>query len=769
MSNIIGYLDTQSDIQLMSDFNLSHRDLRKTELFLLLKGTANLKLEEVDYVMRVDDLIVINKHEEFLLKSQAGDNLLFRFSISDFLLSQAFDAEHISFNCNSIAKTNKNYEQLRRNIVTIIELLLFENERTNFLQLSKIYKLLNELSSLFSIQNEAGLNHDERISQITREIKQRYYEKVTLQDMAELVHMDGAYLSKKFKEEVGLNFKDYLSDVRLRFAYRDLLSSDKSITRVAVDNGFFSVNAFNKKFKDVYNSTPSEYRQQNKLEEELVLTQPTTEMKAHYQEYKDSKNLAVGGKEFKLELNFSSLEPRLVKDTWRSILNIGQAEIVLKSNLKEHLALLQRKLEFKYGRIWALFTPKILGEDSYHFESVDEILDSLLELGLIPWISLNKSAANFRESEYSPGNWARIMASFSTHLLNRYGRQRIKNWRVEIVLDDYQDEEVSTNYRDFYQRTTTILRQTLPEIEIGGGNFPATTDIDLAHFLEVELAGCQFDFYSFGLFPYASKLVREKRNLQRISDPDFLRQQVKLINEVKLEKPVYISEWSNTVSRSNLLNDSLYKGAFMVKSLLDLFEEVAGLGYWLGTDLAQKSHKGAELLSGGSGLINKNGLAKPAMTAMIFFNQLIGLKILYKDDYHLVCSTEEEEFFILGHQYTHPNSLYFLKDESQLKLNEVTNFFKEEEFLDQIILRDIPNGNYELRMFSCLKGHGDLLEEWANFNYSSNLRASDLSYLDAKNNHLQTLEEIEVTDKSLVLQKIKTTNEFYLINIIKRQ
>ena len=115
--------------------------------------------------------------------------------------------------------------------------------------------------------------------------------------------------------------------------------------------------------------------------------------------------------------------------------------------------------------------------------------------------------------------------------------------------------------------------------------------LELEQLLNDKLADCTFDFYSFALFPYSNRLVREKRNFQRITDPDFLRNQVKSLKQLKLTKPLYISEWSNTVSRSNLLNDSLYKGAFVIKSLIDIFDQVDGMGYWLGTDLAQKSPK----------------------------------------------------------------------------------------------------------------------------------------------------------------------------------
>ena len=175
------------------------------------------------------------------------------------------------------------------------------------------------------------------------------------------------------------------------------------------------------------------------------------------------------------------------------------------------------------------------------------------------------------------------------------------------------------------------------------------------------------------------------------------------------------------------------------------------------------------LLTGGNGLLNKNSLFKPAMNALKFFEQLRGLKLVYKDEQHLICSSDGDEFFVLGHQYTHPNSLYFLKDEAHLQLTELDHFFEESEYEEELVLSNIPNGKYEIRIFSCLKDHGDLFGQWAKFKFTRDLRSSDLSYLDAKNTHLQTLEEVQVSQRRLVIKKKLTTNEFYEINIKRKQ
>ncbi len=86
---IINYLDTQSDIQLVTTLHFFNNDLRTIELFFLLKGKAEVRIDDQSYIMKRDDILVVNKHECCFIETTGNEDLLFHFSISDFLLSQA--------------------------------------------------------------------------------------------------------------------------------------------------------------------------------------------------------------------------------------------------------------------------------------------------------------------------------------------------------------------------------------------------------------------------------------------------------------------------------------------------------------------------------------------------------------------------------------------------------------------------------------------------------------------------------------------------------
>ncbi|WP_028608809.1 response regulator [Paenibacillus harenae] len=94
-------------------------------------------------------------------------------------------------------------------------------------------------------------------------IKQHYREDVTLQDVADSVHVSKSYFSNLFKKQAGQNFIDYLIDLRLHEAKRLLVQDECKIYEVAEKSGFNDVKYFSKLFKKMTRMTPVEYREKH--------------------------------------------------------------------------------------------------------------------------------------------------------------------------------------------------------------------------------------------------------------------------------------------------------------------------------------------------------------------------------------------------------------------------------------------------------------------------------------------------------------------------
>ena len=112
--------------------------------------------------------------------------------------------------------------------------------------------------------DEAGeqeVRHSRRLdalARITSYMREHYQEELKLTDVANMFGYSDAYLSRMFQKYANVNFKTYLQDIRMTYAYRELLNSDKTISQIAMDNGFSSSRAFTREFQKRYGILPSE-------------------------------------------------------------------------------------------------------------------------------------------------------------------------------------------------------------------------------------------------------------------------------------------------------------------------------------------------------------------------------------------------------------------------------------------------------------------------------------------------------------------------------
>ncbi|MFA9457586.1 response regulator [Halalkalibacter sp. AB-rgal2] len=121
------------------------------------------------------------------------------------------------------------------------------------------------LTKVIDVQllEQADLNNDRyepAIEKALRYIDDHLKEKVSLQDVANAVHLNGSYFSTLFKEEVGINFSEYVTRKRIQSAKHLLLQSDMPISLIAEEVGYQTQKYFNKIFKEYEGVTPGYYR-----------------------------------------------------------------------------------------------------------------------------------------------------------------------------------------------------------------------------------------------------------------------------------------------------------------------------------------------------------------------------------------------------------------------------------------------------------------------------------------------------------------------------
>ena len=107
----------------------------------------------------------------------------------------------------------------------------------------------------------AAVNGDRRdIIKAKEYIDRHYMENLSLNVLAQEVHMNPYYFSSFFKKNTGENFKDYVNRIRIEASLSMLLSTDMKTYEIAEKVGFGDIRMFNAAFQKIYQETPGSYR-----------------------------------------------------------------------------------------------------------------------------------------------------------------------------------------------------------------------------------------------------------------------------------------------------------------------------------------------------------------------------------------------------------------------------------------------------------------------------------------------------------------------------
>lgn len=135
--------------------------------------------------------------------------------------------------------------------------------------LSILYDLsISRNQTLLASQGYVGqfdLNQSQRISKVVNYIQENLLNDIRIKQVADLVNMSETAFSHFFKKRTQRSFSDYLTDMRVSYAARLILETDRNISEVCFMSGFNNLSNFNRTFKSRYLCTPGEMRSQQQF------------------------------------------------------------------------------------------------------------------------------------------------------------------------------------------------------------------------------------------------------------------------------------------------------------------------------------------------------------------------------------------------------------------------------------------------------------------------------------------------------------------------
>lgn len=119
-------------------------------------------------------------------------------------------------------------------------------------------------NTVIKIMNSFKANDNEAdiILRIKKIVEREYMRDISLDYIAEQVHLAPAYVSYIFKQETGQSLIKYITDIKMAKARKFLEDKDMKIIQVGRACGYENQSYFNRLFKNYHGVTPKQYREQ---------------------------------------------------------------------------------------------------------------------------------------------------------------------------------------------------------------------------------------------------------------------------------------------------------------------------------------------------------------------------------------------------------------------------------------------------------------------------------------------------------------------------
>lgn len=154
----------------------------------------------------------------------------------------------------------------------LFDRIMMLTETRRFESLLEFLSVLNDLAtspgqrtlSSLSYVGQFDTSKSRRIKIVNQFLYDNLINPIKINDVAALVNMTPSAFSHFFKKRTQRSFSDYLSDLRIGNAARQLIESEKTISEICFESGFNNISNFNRAFKEKKGCTPTEFRSQQK-------------------------------------------------------------------------------------------------------------------------------------------------------------------------------------------------------------------------------------------------------------------------------------------------------------------------------------------------------------------------------------------------------------------------------------------------------------------------------------------------------------------------
>lgn len=431
-----------------------------------------------------------------------------------------------------------------------------------------------------------------------------------------------------------------------------------------------------------------------------------------------------------IDVNVKQVQGKL-NSTFNVSIGAGRANEGLRADWQQQLAEIKRDAGFKYIRMHGLLTDDMgvyrvdaQGKEQYNFQYIDALFDYLLSIGVKPFVELgfmpsamasgDKTIFWWRGNVTPPRSyekWEKLIKVLTEHFTARYGASEVASWYFEVWNEPNLDGFWTGSQEDYfklYNHAARAIKSVNASYKVGG---PATAGA--AWIPEMIAYGAKnnvpLDFVSTHAYGVNQGYLDEfgttgtvlSKDEWAVSN-DVIRNRKEIAASAMPNLELHYTEWSSSYTPADPTHDSYHQPAYILQKLKQVGNAAQSMSYWVFTDIFEEPGPRMEAFHGGFGLMNTQGIKKPAYFAYQFLNDLAATELKNRDGQSFATTDNKGDVQLLFWDYTHTlpeginNQQYFIKDLPPKNKGDV-----------QVHLRGLKKGSYTLTISQVGYKHND--------------------------------------------------------------
>lgn len=324
---------------------------------------------------------------------------------------------------------------------------------------------------------------------------------------------------------------------------------------------------------------------------------------------------------------------------------------LIRADAQAQLRLAADELGFRFVRFHAIFhdvlgtVKRVNGRLRYDWHGVDRLYDDLRQRGLRPFVELGFTPEALKTSDasifYWHGNtshpelagWRDLVGAFVRHVRARYGEEEVRRWYFEVWnepnLAGFWEGADQAAYFNLYDATVRTIKAIDPALRVGGPSTAGAAWVPefLAH---AAVAGTPVDFVTTHTYGVDGGFLDEKGQADTKLSPNSdaivgdVRKVRAQIDAVRPGLPLFFTEWSTSYTDRDFVHDSYVSAPYILSKLSRARGSLQGMSYWTYSDLFEEPGPPPTPFHGGFGLMNREGIRKPAWFAYRYLHAVTG-------------------------------------------------------------------------------------------------------------------------------------------------